>query len=58
MYLKKSLEAGYNDYAHIQQDSDLDNIRKEEAFQKLVQPYREINDYLYILKKAGKYNLQ
>jgi hypothetical protein len=58
IYLKKSLEAGYNDYAHIQQDSDLDNIRKEEAFLKLVRPYQEINDYLYILKKAGKYNLQ
>jgi hypothetical protein len=58
IYLKKSLEAGYSDFAHIQQDRDLDNIRKEEAFQKLVKPYREINDYLYILKKAGKYNLQ
>jgi len=58
IYLKKSLEAGYNDYGHIQQDSDLDNIREEEAFLKLVQAFREINDYLYILKKAGKYNLQ
>ena len=58
IYLKKSLEAGYNDYAHIQQDSDLDNIRKEKDFLKLIQAYRELNDYLYILKKAGKYNLQ
>ena len=58
IYLNKSLEAGYNDYGHIQQDSDLDNIREEEAFLKLIQAYREIDDYLYILKKAGKYNLQ
>ena len=57
-YLKKSIEAGYNDYSHIQQDSDLDNIRKEEAFLKLVQSFRDTGDFLYILKKAGKYNLQ
>jgi hypothetical protein len=57
IYLKKSIEVGYNDFDHIQQDTDLDNIRKEKDFLKLIQAYREINDYLYILKKAGKYNL-
>jgi hypothetical protein len=26
---KKSIEAGYNNYGHVQLDTDLDNIRKE-----------------------------
>ena len=57
IYLKKSIEVGFNDFDHIQHDADLDNIRKEKAFLKVIQAYREINDYLYILKKAGDYNL-
>lgn len=57
-YLKKSIEAGYADYDHIRQDSDLDNIRREESFLKLVRYLREAGDYLHLLKKAGKYNLQ
>ena len=57
-FFKKSIEAGYTNYAHIQEDTDLDNIRKEDEFQKLIQPLREVGDYLYILKKAGKYNVE
>ena len=56
VYLKKAIEAGYFNYDHIQQDSDLDNIRKEEAFLEAIQPLRETGDYLYILKKASKYD--
>jgi hypothetical protein len=57
-YLKTSFEEGYNDLNHIKKDSDLDNIRHEDAFLKIIEQYRTVYDYLYILKKAGRYNLQ
>jgi hypothetical protein len=57
-YLKKSIDAGYNDYGHIQKDSDLDNIRHESAYLEIMKVYRELYDYLYILKKGGAYNLR
>jgi hypothetical protein len=51
LYLQKSIDAGYSDYAHIAGDSDLNNIRNEKQFITIVQPVRENWDYLYILKK-------
>jgi len=54
---KKSMNAGYNDYGHVQIDTDLDNIRKEEEFIALNKKLKTTGDYLYILKKANKYNL-
>jgi hypothetical protein len=56
-YLKKSIDAGYIDYKHIQEDTDLDNIRIEKEFQDINNQLRNVGDFLYILKKAGKYNL-
>jgi hypothetical protein len=56
-YLKKSIDAGYIDYKHIQEDTDLDNIRKEKEFLDINSQLRNIGDFLYILKKADKYNL-
>jgi hypothetical protein len=35
-YLKKSIQTGYDDYNHIQKDSDLDSIRNEQAFKNLL----------------------
>lgn len=59
-YLDKSIRVGYDNYAHIKVDTDLDNIRNEETYTKLLQSLldrkRETSDYLYILKKARKYN--
>ena len=55
-YLDKAIKAGYINYSHIKEDSDLDNIRKDPAFVKLVQPLREVGDYMYIIKKAKSYN--
>ncbi|MDD5361653.1 MAG: transglutaminase-like domain-containing protein [Ignavibacteria bacterium] len=55
-YLKKSIDAGYFDYYHIQEDKDLDNIRKENEFLDINNQLRNIGDFLYILEKAGKYN--
>jgi tetratricopeptide (TPR) repeat protein len=34
--LKKSIDAGYFDYAHIQADSDLNNIKNEKEFKYLI----------------------
>jgi transglutaminase-like putative cysteine protease len=49
--LDKAIKAGYVNYAHILQDSDLDNIRNDKTFTSIIQPLREVGDYLYILKK-------
>lgn len=48
---EKSVKAGYTDVAHIQEDSDLNNIRNEKEFITIVTQLRENWDYLYILKK-------
>ncbi len=53
--LKKALELGYNDRAHIEEDSDLDNIRKDKQFIKLVEKMPKKESYIEILQKAGKY---
>ena len=55
-YLNKAIKAGYIDYFHITQDSDLDNIRKDPAFVALIQPLRKVGDYMYIIKNAKAYN--
>jgi len=55
-YLDKAIKAGYTNYSHIQEDSDLDNIRKDPAFIKLVLPLRKVGDYMYIIKNAKVYN--
>jgi hypothetical protein len=55
--LKKAIDAGYNDYGHVQLDTDLDNIRKEKDFIALNNKLKLTGDYLSILKRANKYNL-
>jgi hypothetical protein len=57
-YLDKSIKAGYLNYAHILEDTDLDNIRKEAAYKALIQPLRKLGDYPYILKNAAAYNIK
>jgi Transglutaminase-like superfamily len=56
-YLKKAIDAGYINYSHIQMDRDLDNIRNENAFVKLIEQVRGLGDYLYILRRANAYDL-
>jgi len=56
-YLRKAIDAGYNDYGHVQTDKDLDNIRKEKEFAELNKKLKQTGDYLSILKRADKYNL-
>ena len=55
--LRKAIDAGYNDYGHVQNDTDLDNIRNEKEFAELNNKLKQTGDYLSILKRAGKYNL-
>ena len=35
-YLEKSIKAGFTNVGHIQEDSDLDNIRNEEKYKELI----------------------
>lgn len=56
LYLQKSIQAGFYDYAHMQKDSDLNNIRNEAEFKASLHPLRNNYDYMYVLKNAGKYN--
>lgn len=53
---EKAIAAGYMDYAHIQEDSDLDNIRNDSGFVEVNARLREVADYRYILRRAATYN--
>lgn len=55
--LRKSIEAGYFNYYHLLEDTDLDTLRNEDEFKQLVESIREVGDYKYILKKGEQYNL-
>jgi hypothetical protein len=57
LHLKKAIDAGYNNYGHVQLDTDLDNIRNEKGFLELNNKLKRTGDYLSILKRADKYNL-
>lgn len=57
IYLEKAIDAGESNFKHIQVDKDLDNIRNEEKYKLLIKKLRDEFDYLYILKKAGNYNV-
>src|SRR6478672_10448392 len=43
--LDKAIRAGYANYAHILQDSDLNYIRNDKAFKAIILPLRETGDY-------------
>lgn len=53
---EQCIKMGYADYAHTVEDTDLDNIRKEERYKALATQLRRVADYPYILKQAEKYN--
>ena len=55
-YLDSAVNKGYNDYSHLPQDDDLNNIRNEERYKKVSDYLRSQYDYMYILKRAGVYN--
>jgi len=55
-YLDSSINRGFNDYSHLQVDNDMNNIRDEQRYKQMNTQLRSLYDYLYVLKKAGKYN--
>jgi hypothetical protein len=54
--LSKAIDAGYNDYRHVQSDTDLESIRNEKEFLELNRKLKATGDYLDILKRAHQYN--
>ena len=50
--LKKSK---FDDYRHLMEDSDLDKLRSNPEFRKIVQAAREKGDFVYILHHGGGY---
>lgn len=53
---EQAIRYGYYDYAHAQQDTDLDNIRNDKRFQRALAKLREVGDFNYILKKSPGYD--
>lgn len=53
--LPQSIKSGYQEYRHILQDSDLDNIRKERKFIALVESLKQY-DKLIVLQRAAPYD--
>ncbi|MBI4834427.1 MAG: hypothetical protein HY811_06385 [Planctomycetes bacterium] len=62
-YLEKSIKAGWDDFAHLKKDSDLDNIREEPRYKKILKasgafldyPSERIKiDYAILVSKATK----
>lgn len=51
----KACKFGYNEYTHIKNDTDLDNIRDDETFQRLHAEMRETSDYIWVLQQAKGY---
>ncbi len=43
-YLRRSLEMGFNRFAHIARDCDLDNIRNTDEFKALIDKYKAKSD--------------
>lgn len=40
-HLEESFRAGWKDWPHVAKDEDLDNLRKDERFQRLISGYRK-----------------
>lgn len=57
-HLAQSIRAGYVNYSHMMQDTDLESIRRTPRFKALLQPLRATGDYLYILQRGKDYNGQ
>ena len=53
--LKYSIEGGYDNYAYMKKDTDLDNIRNDERFKLLHESISEKSDKLLLLKQSAPY---
>lgn len=45
----------YQNYRHVLQDTDLDNMRNDKRFKDILAKLKEVGDYQYILQKASGY---
>lgn len=57
-YLQQALTAGYRDYYHVLEDTDLDNIRKDKGFLALLAQLKSVGDYGQILRDHAGYAVQ
>lgn len=53
--LELAYQHNYQDYRHVLQDADLDNLRNDKRFKALLAKLKEVGDYPYILQKAPGY---
>ena len=53
---EQAIRYGYYNYAHAQQDTDLDYIRNDKRFQQAMAKLRETGDFNYILQKSPGYD--
>jgi hypothetical protein len=56
VWFKKAVNEGFSNYANASVDSDLNSLRDDAVFKKVLTQIREKGDYGYILKKSGVYN--
>ncbi|WP_073229526.1 TPR end-of-group domain-containing protein [Pedobacter caeni] len=54
----RAAAAGYSNYQHMATDPDLNLLRNDPKFKVFAQQIRDRGDFGYILKKAGKYQVQ
>lgn len=54
--LENAVKYQWNNYKQTLKDQDLDNIRDEQQFKKLIAEMKKIGDFLQILKDAAPYN--
>ncbi len=57
-FLERALAAGYRDYYHVQEDTDLDHIRKDKGFLILLAKLKSVGDYGQILRDHAAYAAQ
>lgn len=54
-YFKKAVDAGYLEYLHVMQDTDLDILRKEPGFIETMKMLQSVGDYQFILRNAQEH---
>ncbi|HOW86900.1 MAG TPA: transglutaminase domain-containing protein [Candidatus Aminicenantes bacterium] len=57
-FLQQALAAGYRDYYHVMEDTDLDPIRRDPEFLALLAKLKSVGDYEQILRDHAGYAAQ
>ena len=52
--LEQAIQLGYKDYSNMKSDSDLDYLRKERKFKKMLEQLHQF-EHLFVLRSAGAY---